>query len=157
MFRADLAHPYRELTAMNRRMLATRRRRLAKSNCRRRPQIEPLEARNLLTVFLENNVLWNDQGPRPIEQAQLSVPPDDDAGGAVQSIAVNPSDPTNIMVGTVNGGVWETNNANPAAPGGVTWTPAHRSVWLVGDRRSRFQSTGLQHGLCRDRPVQQWF
>ena len=28
-----------------------------------------------------------------------------------------------MIVGTVNGGVWRTTNANPATPGAITWTP----------------------------------
>ncbi len=86
-------------------------------------QLEALEARQMLTVTLLGVPDWVEQGPRPMTDAQLTVPPGDPAGGAVQSIAINPADTSNIFVGTVNGGIWRTTNADPNNPAAITWTP----------------------------------
>src|SRR5262245_7508780 len=40
----------------------------------------------------------------------------------MQSIAVNPNNSSQIIAGTVNGGVWRTTNANTANPTAITWT-----------------------------------
>src|SRR5262249_47511525 len=66
---------------------------------------------------------WTDQGPGPMINAQLTVPPNNAAAGAVQSIATHPGLPTHLLVGTANGGVWRTTNADPANPAAVAWTP----------------------------------
>ena len=66
---------------------------------------------------------WVEQGPGPINNAQLLVTPNSPVGGAVQAIAVNPNNPANIYLGTVNGGVWRTTNADPINPQAITWTP----------------------------------
>lgn len=84
---------------------------------------EPLEGRRMLSISTVGIPTWVDQGPRPIADAQVTVPPDDFATGAVESVAVNPSNPQQIYVGTVNGGVWRTNNADPTNPDATTWTP----------------------------------
>jgi hypothetical protein len=87
-----------------------------------RPVLESLEQRLLLSASLVGVPDWFEQGPRPIVGAQLAVPPDNLAGGAVQAIAVNPTDATNIFIATVNGGVWQTTNADPNNPSIITWT-----------------------------------
>jgi hypothetical protein len=76
-----------------------------------------------LTVTLSGVPGWVEQGPRPINNAQLLAAPNNAAGGAVQSIAVDRNNAANIWLGTVNGGVWRSTNANPAAPGPITWNP----------------------------------
>src|SRR6185437_15248223 len=66
---------------------------------------------------------WVEQGPRPIiNTVNQIVPPNNPAAGAVQAIAINPANSSEIYVGTVNGGIWRTQNANVASPGGMTWT-----------------------------------
>jgi len=65
---------------------------------------------------------WVEQGPRPMRSGQLNVPPNHLATGAIESIAVNPWNPAQIYVGTVNGGVWRTDNADPANPDATVWT-----------------------------------
>ena len=62
-----------------------------------------------------------EEGPRPFTNAGSGLPGSPDSG-AVESIAVNPSNPAQIYVATVNGGVWVTNNASTATPGNMTWT-----------------------------------
>jgi hypothetical protein len=65
-------------------------------------------------------VVWTEQGPAPVRNAQLSVAPDDEAGGAIQTVVAHPTDPDILYIGAVNGGVWRTNNATDSNP---TWTP----------------------------------
>jgi len=105
---------------------AMRRQRWVKEK-RTRLGIERLEERALLTVSLSGVPNWFEQGPGPMINAQLTVPPNDPAAGAIQSIAVLSSQPSHMIVGGTGGGVWRTTNANSASPGTVTWTP-------VGDK-----------------------
>jgi len=93
---------------------------------------EPLENRILLSVDLVGIPDWVGEGPAPIintgsdgglTSGNAIVAPNNPATGAVESIAVNPNNSAQIYVGTVNGGVWRTNNASAAAPGAMTWTP----------------------------------
>lgn len=62
--------------------------------------------------------VWESLGPAPTESAQVRVPPDNEVSGAVQSIAVHPTDPNVIYIGSVNGGIWKTTNGTVARP---TW------------------------------------
>src|SRR5215467_162385 len=69
-------------------------------------QLEPLEHRLLLTVTLTGVPSWVDQGPTSLVEAGSSVPQNNAVSGALQAIAVNPNNTSQIIVGTVNGGVW---------------------------------------------------
>jgi hypothetical protein len=103
-------HPLSLLLAVE---SATRRRKWPARKTTKRIVFEPLEDRTVPSVDAVNIPSWNEQGPRPMISAQVNIPPDDQATGAVQSIAVNPDDPTQIYVGTVNGGIWRTDNVDP--------------------------------------------
>ena len=81
--------------------------------------VECLEERCLLSGVPN----WISEGPAPVNNAQLKAAPNNAASGAVESIAVDPDNSSEIVIGTVNGGVWKTTNANPASPGSITWTP----------------------------------
>ena len=86
-------------------------------------QLEPLENRLLLSVTLSGIPDWVNQGPTSEVQAGSSVPQNNAVSGALQSIAVNPNNSAQIIVGTANGGVWRTTNADPTNPSAITWTP----------------------------------
>lgn len=61
------------------------------------------------------------QGPSPITGGQVeSVTPDDEVAGAVHTVVAHPDDPDIAWIGTVNGGIWRTNDATSASP---NWTP----------------------------------
>jgi len=90
---------------------------------RRRAVFEALESRLLLSVDFVGIPDWVELGPGPMQSAQVNVPPGDFATGAVESIAVNPNNTAQIYVGTVNGGVWRTDNADPSNPDATVWTP----------------------------------
>jgi len=87
-----------------------------------RPAVEPLEDRSLLSIYVTPPT-WNEIGPRPITQSQENVPPDSSVVGAIQSIAINPQNQSQIYVGSVNGGIWRTDNADPQHPDAISWTP----------------------------------
>lgn len=84
--------------------------------------LEPLESRLLLSVSLVGIPDWVNQGPTSEVQAGSAVPQNNAVSGALESIAVNPNNSSQIIVGTVNGGVWRTTNANPTNPTAITWT-----------------------------------
>jgi hypothetical protein len=95
--------------------------------------VQRLEDRCLLSVFLNGDPTWLEQGPSPIAQnANTSAVPDHSAVGAINSIAVEPTSFGYIVyVGSVNGGVWRTNDIttcmfgrNPTVdPRSIGWTP----------------------------------
>ena len=65
---------------------------------------------------------WHALGPAPVTGAQVQnvTPNNGEVSGAVQALAVHPTNPDIMYVGTVQGGVWRTNNATSVSP---TWTP----------------------------------
>src|SRR5205807_1934846 len=65
------------------------------------------------------------QGPGPVIDSGSTLLPaqKNQVSGALESIAVNPNNHAQIVVGTVNGGVWRTTNADPANPTTITWSP----------------------------------
>jgi hypothetical protein len=66
------------------------------------------------------NALWIEQGPGPILSGGVEGIENRPVAGAVNSIALHPSDPDIAYVGTVSGGVWRTENAQDGSP---TWIP----------------------------------
>lgn len=63
---------------------------------------------------------WIERGPAPTFSAQVRIPPDNDVSGAVHALAAHPSNPDILYAGSVNGGIWRTNNARAARP---DWAP----------------------------------
>lgn len=102
--------------------------------------------------------IWTSSGPAPTRSGQVRMP-DNEACGAINSIAPHPTNADILYIGAINGGVWRTNNATAARP---TWTPltdflpsqsigsvvfdptdATRQTILVGTgRRSNFAQRG---------------
>ncbi len=68
---------------------------------------------------------WVSRGPSPTQSAQVSVPPNNEVSGAIQSIAAHPTTADILYIGAVNGGVWKTLNATAAQP---AWTPLTDSL-----------------------------
>src|SRR5262245_4505084 len=81
--------------------------------------VEPLEARLLLAVTLPLPA-WTESGPNQITNGQLEVgapgTADNFVIGAIQDVAVDTAN--NVIVGTVDGGLWRTTN------GGASWQTA---------------------------------
>lgn len=63
---------------------------------------------------------WVEQGPGPILNGQVAVPPDNQVSGAINAIVPSRTNPDLLYIGTVNGGVWKTTNATTDNP---SWTP----------------------------------
>ena len=74
---------------------------------------------SIATVQTSGPTKWIEQGPRPLNWPTGQNRPDT---GSVQSIAVNPNNPSQVYVGTVNGGVWRSDNVDPANPALTSWT-----------------------------------
>jgi hypothetical protein len=63
---------------------------------------------------------WAEQGPGPTLNAQTEGLPGNPVSGAVNAIAPDLVHPGTVYLGTVNGGVWKSINANTSSP---NWTP----------------------------------
>src|SRR5262249_34478618 len=92
----------------------------------RRPTFENLERRTMLAVTLLNTPTWVERGPDPLTNTpgvdlngDFRTDPGDVAVGAVEAIAVDPTDANHVFIGTTNGGIWETSNVNATTP---VWT-----------------------------------
>ncbi len=77
----------------------------------RRPRFESLECRRLLAIGTISPI-WVPEGPAPITSGVQYV-------GAINQVAVDPKNSTDLLAATVNGGIWQTSNFT--APGGPTW------------------------------------
>ena len=94
------------------------------------PRLEALEDRTLLAVTLTGVPNYEPQGPGPIVGGQANVS-HDEVAGAINVIAVDPLNSAHVYVATVNGGIWETSNADAvdhngllgSSPGHVDWAP----------------------------------
>jgi hypothetical protein len=77
----------------------------------------------LLAVALSSSpalaVSWVEQGPGPDLNGGTEGIPNNPVSGAVNAIAIDPTDADVIYAGTVNGGVWKTTNGTSASP---AWT-----------------------------------
>ena len=84
---------------------------------------EPLEFRRLLSISLGGIPTWVAEGPAPITDGGGNVigptPATTLKSGAVNQIAVDPTNNKHLFAATVNGGVWETNDFTVANP---VWT-----------------------------------
>lgn len=60
---------------------------------------------------------WTEIGPNPIPNGQVVSGPQLAVSGRVISIAVHPTNPNLVYIGTAQGGLYRTND------GGTTWTP----------------------------------
>ena len=72
------------------------------------------------TIVMAGSDFWINEGPAPGIGGQETVPPDNQINGAIQAIAVDPSNADIMYVGSVNGGIWKTTDATASAP---HWTP----------------------------------
>ncbi len=67
------------------------------------------------------NTIWLPQGPSPAYGGQAENAAVSNAvAGAVHAIAPHPANANTLFIGTVNGGVWSTFNAQSSSP---LWTP----------------------------------
>jgi hypothetical protein len=110
--------------------LPSRSPRLGRGSCRltRPARHQPKHRSILLVERLEERAVpsasWVEQGPGLIflpKEAPLELPAQHNAStGAVEALAVNPANPNIAYAGSVNGGVWRTNDLNDPDP---VWQP----------------------------------
>jgi photosystem II stability/assembly factor-like uncharacterized protein len=72
--------------------------------------------------------IWVSEGPSPAINGQETVPPNNQTNGAIQAIAVDPTNANIMYVATVNGGIWETTDATAATPHWVSLTDSLPSL-----------------------------
>ncbi len=103
---------------------------------------------------------WKPQGPGPAVEGQIeNVVPDDEVTGAIHTVLAHPTNPKTLWVGTVNGGVWRTRNADDLRPKWKDLTdtmptsaigalefdfvdPTHNTLWASVGRWSSFGRLG---------------
>jgi hypothetical protein len=141
------------------------------------PRLEALEDRTLLAspVQLSGFPFYDQQGPGPITGGQADVH-HNEVIGAVNAIAIDPSNAAHAYVAAVNGGIWETTNLDAVdhngflglSPGHVDWAaltdqyaslsvdslaflPSSSSVLYagIGDNSSAGSDGGALTGLLR--------
>jgi hypothetical protein len=83
-------------------------------------RFEILEDRTLPSFTLTGVPTWIPQGPGPTFSGQTEGLTNNPVTGAVKAIAADPSNANRLFIGTVNGGIWKSDNATAANP---TWTP----------------------------------
>lgn len=70
---------------------------------------------------INTNKKWKPQGPGPAVGGQSeNAAPDDSIVGAIHTVLAHPTNPQILYIGSVNGGVWKTTNAQSATP---SWKP----------------------------------
>jgi hypothetical protein len=85
---------------------------------------------------------WVSEGPGPGINGQESVAPNNQINGAIQAIAVHPTDPTIMYMGSVNGGIWKTTNATAATP---HWVPLIDNLPSLSIGALEFDPTDATH------------
>lgn len=69
------------------------------------------------TPPINTNKKWKAEGPGPATGGQSeNVAPNDEIVGAIHTVLAHPTDPKTIYVGSVNGGIWRTKNAQSNNP-----------------------------------------
>jgi hypothetical protein len=59
---------------------------------------------------------WRDLGPGPAFQGQVEQIPNLEVVGAINALALHPTDANVIYAGGTNGGLWKTTNATSVSP-----------------------------------------
>ena len=73
-------------------------------------------------------LIWERQGPRPNTQGQVEGIVDREVVGAVQAVAVHPTNANVVYIAAVNGGIWRTVNAMTASPNWEQLTDRQESL-----------------------------
>ena len=91
------------------------------------PETHPVDSTYLLARAPESadqattiGGTWQPQGPSPAYNGQVENIPNLDVAGAIHTVAAHPTDPNILYAGSVNGGIWRTDNATAASP---NWVP----------------------------------
>lgn len=69
---------------------------------------------------------WKSQGPSPAVDGQSeNVVPNNEVVGAIHTVLAHPTDPKIVYIGSVNGGIWKTDNSQSNHP---NWHPLTDSM-----------------------------
>ncbi len=100
-------------------------------------RFDELEDRCLLAA-------WSPVGPSPILDGQTAglTAQNNPVSGAVEVVTPSPSDANILYIGTVNGGVWRTDNAQASSP---TWTPLTDQMPSLSIGDLQFDPTDATH------------
>lgn len=119
------------------------------------PQINALSTAKVTAFSHVPNSLWTALGPQPITGGQiggfLTTRP---MSGRVASLAVHPTDGNRWLVGSANGGLWETRDGGinfvaltDAAPslaiGAVSYAPSNPNIIYVGTGEATFSGASF--------------
>ncbi len=77
------------------------------------------EVNNLGAALNGVDGTWNPEGPTAILNGQgenLQSPAGNQMSGAIHAVLAHPTDPTRLIIGATNGGIWTTNDAPTVAP-----------------------------------------
>lgn len=85
--------------------------------------------------------LWVAQGAAPVRNTDVAVT-GGEAAGAVQGLAIHPTNPDIIFIGAVNGGIWRTTNATASSP---TWMPLTDLAQSLSIASLEFDPTDPSH------------
>ena len=103
---------------------------------------------------------WKAQGPGPAVDGQIeNVSPNNEVTGAIHTVLAHPTDPKVLYIGSVNGGVWKTTNAQSPTPNWQALTdsmatsaigalefdtadPSLNTIWAAVGRFSSFGRLG---------------
>ena len=118
-------------------------------------------------ITLHAQLVWVAQGPAPATGGQVEGIADGEVVGAVNTVALHPTDPSIAFIGTVNGGIWRTNRATDPHPaweaqtdhqpslsiGSLEFDPSdstHRTLVAgMGRASSNARQGGARSGLLR--------
>jgi hypothetical protein len=81
---------------------------------------------------------WVPLGPAATLGGQVTIPPNNEIGGAIQALAVHPTNPSINYIGAVNGGIWRTANATATSP---VWVPQTDSLASLSIAALEFDPT----------------
>lgn len=85
--------------------------------------VESLEERALLAYVdpTPEVGIFEEQGGAPVQNGQImNVTPNRQVTGAIEDVLAHPTNPDILFVGTINGGIWRTDDATSVNP---TWVP----------------------------------
>jgi photosystem II stability/assembly factor-like uncharacterized protein len=118
-------------------------------------------------ALVSQQLQWIPQGASPNRHGQVENIYDGEVTGAIQALAVHPTDPDTIYVGAVNGGIWKSVNAMASTPAWRQFTDARESLSIgaiefdptdashqtvvagIGRFSSLAQAGGTRSGLLR--------
>jgi hypothetical protein len=118
-------------------------------------------------ALVSQQLQWVPQGASPNRHGQVENIYDGEVTGAIQALAVHPTDADTIYVGAVNGGIWKSVNATASPPtwrqltdaqeslsiGAIDFDPTdgnHQTVVAgIGRFSSLAQAGGTRSGLLR--------